>query len=144
MQLFFFGITLGHAVSHAFDKLSFKRMLILFCIFMWEVPSSNFSLVTNCPILKIAQNKIKGCDANVVYSIRKIIAVFSLWLLQWSGQCSCIFQMRILWLFTSVPSWKCGHGNFTPFYTFCNSPFIIILSLLMQCYIATAVDSIIK
>jgi len=24
----------GHAVSHAFDKLSFKRMLVLPCIFM--------------------------------------------------------------------------------------------------------------
>jgi len=57
MQLFFFGITLGHALSHAYGKLSFKCMLVLLCIFMWEVPSSNFSQVTNCPILKIAQNK---------------------------------------------------------------------------------------
>jgi hypothetical protein len=76
--LFFFGITLSHAVSHAVDKLSFKRMLILPCIFMWEVPSSNFSQATNCSILQIAQNKSGGCDDNAVYSIRKIIVVFSL------------------------------------------------------------------
>jgi hypothetical protein len=53
-------------------------MLVLLCILLWEVPSSNFSQVTNCPILKIAQNKSGGCDANAVYSIRKIIMVFSL------------------------------------------------------------------
>jgi len=82
MQLFFFGITLGHALSHAYGKLPFKRVLVLLCIFMWEVPSSNFSEVTNCPILKIAQNKSGGCDANSVYSIRKIIVVFSLSLLE--------------------------------------------------------------
>jgi len=89
------------------DKLTFKRMLVLLCIFMWEVPSPNFSHVNNYSILKIAQNKSRGSDFNAVYFIRKIIVVFSLWLLQWSGQCFCIFQLRTLWLFTSVPSRKC-------------------------------------
>jgi len=45
-------------MSHAFDKLSFKRMLVLLCIFMWEVPISNFSQVTNCPILKTAKQRL--------------------------------------------------------------------------------------
>ena len=60
------------------DKLTFKRMLVLLCIFMWEVPSPNFSHVNNYSILKIAQNKSRGSDFNAVYFIRKIIVVFSL------------------------------------------------------------------
>jgi hypothetical protein len=82
MQLFVFGITLGHALSHPCGKLSFKHVLVVLCLFMWEVPSSNFSQVTNCPILKTAQNKSRGCDANAPYSIKKIIMVFSLLLLE--------------------------------------------------------------
>jgi hypothetical protein len=62
--------------------------------------------------------------------------VFSLLLLEWSGQCFCIFQLRTVLLFNSVPLRKCRHGNFTPFYTFCNSPFIIILSLLIHSFIS--------